>query len=134
MGLQQLKKKIDFCITRETMNTAKRHFLYLCRMGEKTFVNCKAGNIDHWGKRTRPLKTSLTAQWIGTVGFYSGVLDFWFISSDPTMCLNYANKSTQFYFLVKDASCIIMGFVVSWEYKHGSNKLAGFLLFCFSNG
>ena len=117
------------------MNTANRHFLYLCRMGEKIFVNCKSGNIGHWGKRTRPLKTSLTVHsGLGRSAFNSGALDFWFISSDPTMCLNYANKLTQFYFLVKDASCIIMGFVVSWEYKHGSNKLAGFLLFCFSNG
>ena len=133
-GFAPIKKKNDFCIARETVNTAKRHFLYLCRMGEKIFVNCISHNIDRWGKRTHPLKTSLTVQWIGTFCFYSRVLDFWFISSDPTMCLNYANKLTECYFLVKDASCIIMGFVVSWEYKHGSNKLAEFLLFCFSNG
>lgn len=73
-------------------------------------------------------------QWIGTFCFYSGVLDFWFISSDPTMCLNYANKLTECYFLVKDASCIIMRSVISWEYKHVSNKLAEFFPFCFSNG
>ena len=109
MGLQQLKKKIDFCITRQTMNTANRHFLYLCRTGEKIFVNCKSGNIDHGGKRTRPLKTSLTVHsGLGRSAFNSGVLDFWFISSDPTMCLNYANKLTQFYFLVKEVNAILL--------------------------
>lgn len=70
-------------------------------------------------------------QWIGTFCFYSGVLDFWFISSDPTMCLNYANKLTECYFLVKDASCIIMRSVISWEYKHVSNKLAEFSFLFF---